>query len=368
MSIRRFGLIASLAALTVIGSVRPVLAAQDGPMYWVCEYNTRTQPTSTLYVSDVTGPYGPRMNTGYTADYLAREFAQFLRATYQAGGAAHCSGFDSVVKAKDSIARIIKFAANAKLVETGWKSSAPTQPTGQNPGDATPGTTYGYCWIAAPDYTVYISRRADYGLINIQSVNGEYAAFIEKTYGVRQSASCLGARDAGELDLDHQRTMDQLKRTAKVKFVELDWVPAARPAAAAKSPVPTPAAPPAQPRPAPPAAGAKPSAQPDTPAPAKPAAQAAAMYSYCYAYGKPASGSTKQHFYMSQPIQVAANERLNQDFGAFLRRAHPGENINASCSGAVPLEDARKGRQTALDLRRKQTAAFDVVEVDWKRQ
>ena len=91
------------------------------------------------------------------------------------------------------------------------------------------------------------------------------------------------------------------------------------------------------------------------------------MYVYCYASGKPTSGSGKQHFYMSQLIQVTANERLNQDFQAFVHGAHPGENITASCSGAVPLEDARKGRQTALDLRRKQTAAFDVIEVDWKR-
>jgi len=369
MSIRRFGLIASLAALTVIGPARPALAAQDGPMYWVCEFNTRTQPTSTLYVSDVTGPYGPRMNTGYTSDYLEREFGQFLRATYQAGGATHCSGFDSVSKAKDLIARLIKFAANAKVVETGWKSSAPAQPTGRNPADAAPVTTYGYCWIISADYTAYISRRADYGLINIQSVNSEYQAFIEKTYGFRQSATCRGARDAGELDLDRQRQIDQLKRTPRVKFVEFDWVPAAKPAAPTKAPAPAPAPPPPpQTRPAPSSAGAKPSGQPDTPAPAKPASQAAApMYVYCYASGKPTSGSAKQHFYMSQLIQVAANERLNQDFQAFLHGAHPGENITASCSGAVPLENARKGRQTALDFRRTQTATVDVVEVDWKR-
>src|SRR5690242_19012978 len=98
MPIHRFGLVASLSALAVVCSVRPALAAQDGPMYWVCEFNTRTQRTSTLYVSDVTGPYGPRMNTGYTSDYLEREFAQFLRTTYQAGGATHCTGFDSISK------------------------------------------------------------------------------------------------------------------------------------------------------------------------------------------------------------------------------------------------------------------------------
>jgi hypothetical protein len=32
----------------------------------------------------------------------------------------------------------------------------------------------------------------------------------------------------------------------------------------------------------------------------------------------------------------------------------------------VPLEAAQQKRQSVLDLRKNQTATFDVVEVDWK--
>jgi hypothetical protein len=94
------------------------------------------------------------------------------------------------------------------------------------------------------------------------------------------------------------------------------------------------------------------------------------MYSYCYAYGTPAgqvSGAGKQHFYVSQPFQLAANERPNQTFETFLRGAHAGETISASCLSPGPLEAAQKNRQTTIDNRRRQPAAFEVIEVDWKR-
>ena len=93
------------------------------------------------------------------------------------------------------------------------------------------------------------------------------------------------------------------------------------------------------------------------------------MYSYCYAYGTPAPRSTgpvKQHFYITQPCLLAMTDRPDQAFQDFLHKAHPGENISASCSGPVPLDASQKNRQSVFDLRKNQSAKFDVVEVDWK--
>ena len=93
------------------------------------------------------------------------------------------------------------------------------------------------------------------------------------------------------------------------------------------------------------------------------------MYSYCYAYGTPGQrggSQAKQHFYIKQPFQLAATDRPNLAFQNFLRDAHPGENISASCSGPVALDAAQKNRQSALDLRKKQATMWDIVEVDWK--
>ena len=59
MSVGRFSSIALISAVAINASGRPASAAQAGPSYWVCEHAT-PQSTSTLYLSDVTGPFGPR--------------------------------------------------------------------------------------------------------------------------------------------------------------------------------------------------------------------------------------------------------------------------------------------------------------------
>ena len=393
MLMRRLVLITSLAAFAGLVPVRPA-HAQTGPMYWVCEHNTRTVPTSTLYVSDVTGPYGARINTGYSSDYLDREFGRFLIDTYKLTGApSHCTGYESVARAEAWIKTLIQRAASAKVVETHWKSAVPPQPDGKNPADSQPlAPLHAFCWIGSGNNpaTIYISRAAVFGRINIQGVPNEYAAYIEQTYGVRQSASCPASRDAAETNAERQRLLDQIRRTTKaVTFVELDWAPPSKPVPATGTPVaaatPPPLAAPrsntaaapankppvsADPISSGPASTPKPSAPANAAPPAPPAAQAPPKYSYCYAYGTPeppGRGAAKQHFYISQPFQATSYAGLNQEFEAFIRGGHPGEKISASCLALGPLETAQTGRQTVIALRRKQTATFDVVEVDWKR-
>jgi hypothetical protein len=58
---------------------------------------------------------------------------------------------------------------------------------------------------------------------------------------------------------------------------------------------------------------------------------------------------------------------LNHALEGFLRNAHPGETISASCLSPLALDAAQANRQQTLTLRRKQTMQWDVVEVDWKR-
>jgi hypothetical protein len=66
--------------LLVLAAARPARAAQTDQMYWACSYNTRTQPSAALYVSDVTGPFSGRTATNYTNLYMERDFSQAIRA------------------------------------------------------------------------------------------------------------------------------------------------------------------------------------------------------------------------------------------------------------------------------------------------
>jgi hypothetical protein len=75
----------------------------------------------------------------------------------------------------------------------------------------------------------------------------------------------------------------------------------------------------------------------------------------------------KTHFYVTPTFPAATSGGLNQALEGFLRNAHPGETISASCLSPLPLEAAQANRQQALALRRKQTAQWDVMEIDWKR-
>jgi hypothetical protein len=389
MSLRRLRLIAVLSAFIVTSMfVRPAEAAQGGPMYWVCSYDTRTKPSSTLYMSDVTGPFGPRMQNNYTSTVLSNEFTQFLNTTYKIAVAGSCAGYESIAKAQDAIKKRIEFAPSAKLVETHWKSTAPVETAApakpvtppQSAGNPQPGTAasgagalQGYCF-AYTKQNFFITKLFPYGRDNAQ-VNEEFSDFLTKKYGAPAGTAsrCASLRDLQTLANSRQNEINDSKRIPRAEMVEIDWAPAPKAAPPVPKPAPVlpPAAPPSRagvPPTTPPATGAKPTV-PATAPPAQPVAQAATMYSYCQAYGTPAgsSGTVKQHFYVSQPFQVTSPGGLNQQFEKFLGTAHAGEKISGSCLEPSSLDTAEKSRQTAIGLKRKQTATFDVVEVDWKR-
>ena len=294
MCLRRRGAIAFLFVFIVtIVFVRPARAAQTGPMYWVCSYDTRTKPTSILYVSDVTGPYGQRMQNNYTSTVLANEFTQFLNTTYKIAVATHCTGYESVAKAQDAIKKQIEYAPAAKLVETHWKSSAPVEaaaPEGggnAQPAAGVPSALQGYCF-AYTSQNFFVTKPFLYGRENGEGVDQEFSAFLVKTYGVPAGTSsrCAALRDQQRVANARQNEISDSKRMPRLQMVELDWAPA--PKAAPPAPTPAPAStrqpPPAKPTPPPTSTaaparstGAKPSA-PAATAPASPA-PAAMMYS-----------------------------------------------------------------------------------------
>jgi hypothetical protein len=155
----------------------------------------------------------------------------------------------------------------------------------------------------------------------------------------------------------HQALMAELAKSAPPK-------PSATPAKAPAKPVDDDAPSPRS------TVGATPPAKPISTPEAKPAppAPTPTTYSYCSAYGTPASPpNARQHFYITQPFLLAPRVSVNQAFEGFLREAHPGEKISASCLEASALDVAQKSRQFAVDLKRKQSATFEIVEVDWKK-
>jgi hypothetical protein len=328
-------------------------------MYFVCSVDTRTPSNRLIYVSEVMGPYGQRMETNYTSTILERDFNEFLNSTYTRPGASHCTGYESVAKAKESITKALGFAAGAKLVETGWKSSAPAAPAASATAasaSAPSGGVHAFCWLAAADYTIYISRPADFGVVNMQTVDPEFAKYVEATYGVRQSAKCFASRDAAQLEAERQRTMNQIKRTSKPTFVELDWTPQAKPVAS----VPAPG------RGAPAAPSAPPVAAPPKQAPA----QTIETFSYCYAYGTPQGPGTgkprKQHYYVTPVFTRSATDRPDGDWQKFIRAAHTDEAFNASCTAPGPRATTDQKRTEQVASMRK-LANFDVDDVDWKK-
>lgn len=395
-SLRTISSLALLGALLAVP--RPASAAQDPALYFVCEVPTRGVSPGTTYLSDVIGPVGLTLNNKSVFVVLNEEFQKFVADTYGHNAAAACSRFTDENNARAALAqRVAKPPTAMRIVETHWKraatgTAAPASPVpAQTPQSAKPATSgssiHGFCSANIPGMTGFDKSKPTYFTpIMDFPRDGDYGAwfgeYVAKKYAFLPAPAYSCARGNGPisgLEAEMQKQMANAKARG-AGAVQTDWTSDTHKALMADlaknapaKPAPAPAA-----KKADPDDDAPPPAKPATatnkpagaaPAPAKPAPQAPALYSYCYGYGKPTTsptGPTKQHFYLTQPFQLALNDRPNQAFQSFLQTAHPGENISASCSGPVPLEDAQKNRQTVFDLRKKQSSSYDVVEVDWK--
>ena len=390
--------LAIVAALLV--APRSASAIQNPPLYFVCQEAAQGPSKGTVYFSDVMGPIGLELNNRVAMDVLAEEFQKFVADTYKINAPGQCSRHTEEKAAAEYFKQTLATAARtAKVVETYWKHAPTVAATAPAPAPVPkapkPGRgglpMYGFCFANVPGMIGYNKARPTYITPVFETPGGnQYGAplgeYLARKYSIQPwpTAACSSLNiPASEMEPFRQKKMAQAKDQGAPSVIETEWTydkhqalmaeiaknapaqPAPTPAAAAKKPVPDDdAAPPAKPTPAP--VTAKPPAS--APSPQSPP-QGPAMYSYCYAYGNPTqrpTGPVKQHFYITQPFQLAMSDRPNMAFQSFLHDAHPGENISASCSGPVPLDAAQKNRQTVLDLRKKQTATFDVVEVDWK--
>jgi hypothetical protein len=406
MSLHRFAFNALLSALIVTALAAPANAAVTG--YYVCTADASTDggKTSTTYLSEVIP------NTGFRPGQITG-FREFLAQTYKINTTPRCFERSTEAQARDFMRTT---SPGVNKVMTGWKFTAagtPTpapSPTGQvaapqqDSSKILPGTTkapsdalQGYCFQYTKD-KLFITKTFLYNRPNGDGVDQEFSAYVSKTYGTPAYASsrCAAVRvDASRVESLRQNEISELKRYPNLQLVEFEWAPAPKPEPPAQTAAPATPAPNAldafnkavaaqrpasntAPQPAPGAAPQQtaratpaPVAPKATPAPASPpSAPEVSTYSYCYAYGTPPplnGRAAKQHFYITKSFPAATSANLNRDFAAFLTAEHPAESMNASCLSPTALDQADKGRQDAITLRRKQTTTFDVVEVDWKR-
>lgn len=254
------------------------------------------------------------------------------------------------------------------LAGTTLAGSATYKPT-PNPSSAVPaGALQGLCY-ANPNGRLLIARPFAWGdRPPSEHLDDEFRDFVMKTYGAPAGVSVYcGSGTPDGVARARQQKLDAIRLTPSNQIVEFDWAPQAP----AQSEPPRAAAPPAATKPAAPARPATARAATGaTAAPSVPAPRGPTTYSYCYAYGTPAGRSgaaVKQDFYVSQPFVAAGSGGLNQAFESFLRGAHPGETLSASCLSPLPLDAAQGNRQQTLALKRRQTTQWHVVEVDWKR-
>ena len=393
--------LAFVAAL--FAAPRPASAAQDPLLYFVCEVPTRGVTPAPTYMSDVIGPVSLRLNNRVAMDVLAEEFKKFMADKYKLDSAPLCHRYTEEAQAQQFLKQKVAVPpTGTRTVETHWKytaagsaASAPTSTPApaQAPQSAKPSAGgarfHGFCAANLPGSIGYNKARPTYftplfDFPGDPGYGGFFGEYVAKKYSIPPpwpAAQCWRQSTSVNMAEFKQGQIAKSKEQGAPAIVETEWTfpnHQALMADLAKNASPKPASPPT-PAPKKPADDdAPPAAKPAAPAtnkpetsvpPAKPAPQGPAMYSYCYAYGIPAqrgAGQAKQHFYMTQPFQVGVSDRPNQAFQSFLHDAHPGENINASCSGGVPLEAAQKNRQTVFDLRKKQSTSYDVVEVDWK--
>jgi hypothetical protein len=77
----------------------------------------------TIYISDVTGPFGPQLNNRQTAETLSTEFNAFIIDNYKvAGVSSACKPFDAADKASESRKKTVDSPPQgAKIVDTAWK-------------------------------------------------------------------------------------------------------------------------------------------------------------------------------------------------------------------------------------------------------
>jgi len=401
----------SICCLAIAGAMLAVphlaSAGQDPPLYFVCEVATRGVNPGTIYISDVTGPFGVMLNNKSVSIALTEEFRKAVTDKDTLNTNVVCSRFYAEDKARDFLKqKVAKPPTAMRVVETHWKhgaagpaaSASPAAPAPvQPPQSAKPGAGgpafHGFCSANIPGMTGYDKTRPTYftaihGLPKDGDYGALFAEYVAKKYSFLPwpAYSCARQSIAVSMVEPMQAQMAKMKELGAPSVVQTEWTYDTHQALMAElaknappKPAPAPAPAPAAKKPgsdddAPPAA--KPAAAPattksaTTSAPtAKPAPQAPPLYSYCYAYGMPAArpaGPVKQHFYITQPFQLGVSDRPNQAFQSFLHDAHPGENISASCSGPVPFDAAQKNRQTVFDLRKKQASSYDVVEVDWK--
>ncbi len=368
---------------------QPAFAAQDPALYFVCEVPTRGVSPGTTYLSDVVGPVGLTINNKSVFIVLNEAFQQFVADKYGHNSAAACSRFTDEANAKTALAqRVAKPPMATKIVETHWKyaatgTAAPAPPAAAQASrsEKPPAAAMnGFCSANIPGMTGYNKAKPTYFTpIFGFPKDGDYGAWFGEYVGKKYTFlpwpaySCArGNGPISGLEAEMQRQMANAKAQG-AGAVLTEWTSdkhqalmadLAKNAPPKPAPSPAPAA-----RKADPDDDTPPAAKPAPAAAAKPAPQSPALYSFCYAYGKPVAppaGPVKQHFYITQLFPLALNDRPNQAFQSFLRDAHPRENITASCSGPVALDAAQRNRQSGLDLRKKQSSLYDVVDVDWK--
>ena len=168
----------------------------------------------------------------------------------------------------------------------------------------------------------------------------QFEAFVRKTYGrTTRGASCPADASLAATEKSRDVELDDLRdpRYAKIRILEVDWVPTVPAPVPTAAPKPTASAPPptaqqkfeqamAAERPA--STGTPPAPKPST-APSvratTPIHHAAIAptekYSYCIAVGGPRR-STEQHAYVSQ-VFVLRGVNTEYAFGAFVRSVHP---------------------------------------------
>ena len=362
-------LVAGLTSIVFVTAPEARQQAASQQMYIVC-YQFNGSP-STDYYSD------PFPDTGNFSKFV-NDFENYVDATYHVGKRIPtCVYYKDQAEALAALRQKVSIA-KTKVVETHWKSPdspAPTtvqsptmgaQPKGpdkspDNPNAGAGNTAaYAFCWEISADYTVYITPVLKLDKVDVQ---GDFSAFIQRTYGVNARPECPTIRDQVVVGRTRQTQIDDLKRTTPktrvLKFVDVDWTPPSTPATATPAQTGVPSAP--QPnaldayqkalaaqRPngvaapgSPASSGAAGATQAAAPTPAK----AATTPMFCYATGSPSSSSagTQAHTYVTKIFPGSATAQPGTAFQTFLRNAHRDESIGAGTCSTAPDADTLQG-------------------------
>jgi len=360
--------------------------------YIVC-YQFNGAP-KTDYYSD------PFPDTGNFSKFV-NDFDNYVDATYHAGKhIPTCVYYKDQADAVAALRQKVSIA-KTKVIETHWRSSDPAAPTpvqspsmgaqpkgpDKSPSNPNAGagnaSAYAFCWEIDGDYTVYITPVLKLDKVNVQ---GDFGAFIQKTYAVNARPACPTMRDQAEVERSRQDQIDELKRatpkTRVLKFVDVAWTPPSTPATTAPAQTGVPSAPQVNPldayqkaleaqRPngvAAPGSSAGARAAGATQAAATTAAKPATAPMFCYAIGSPSSSSAshQSHTYVTKVFAGAATAQPGAAFQTFLRNAHRDENISPGTCSTAPDADTLQGTREEYIATQRKTANRTVVEVDWK--